>query len=83
MSNVETESPAATCSCGDDFALFTTDKSVSIDSTTNHNSLFRSYDWLSANQGPVFPDLVGSCDMYCSYSPSKTCPGKVESKTTE
>eukprot|EP00116_Pleurobrachia_bachei_P000789 sb/3461051/ len=28
--------------------------------TTNQNSLFRSRDWLSANQGPVFPDLVGS-----------------------
>eukprot|EP00116_Pleurobrachia_bachei_P000715 sb/3460977/ len=28
--------------------------------TTNQNSLFRSRDWLSANQGPVFPDSVGS-----------------------
>eukprot|EP00116_Pleurobrachia_bachei_P007280 sb/3467542/ len=28
--------------------------------TTNHNSLFRSRDWLSANQGPVFADSVGS-----------------------
>eukprot|EP00116_Pleurobrachia_bachei_P001454 sb/3461716/ len=30
---------------------------------TNQNSLFRSCDWLSANQGPVFPDhdSVGSC----------------------
>eukprot|EP00116_Pleurobrachia_bachei_P012106 sb/3472368/ len=28
--------------------------------TTNQNLLFRSRDWLSANQGPVFPDLVGS-----------------------
>eukprot|EP00116_Pleurobrachia_bachei_P004147 sb/3464409/ len=27
------------------------------------NSLFRSRDWLSANQGPVFPDSVGSCHM--------------------
>eukprot|EP00116_Pleurobrachia_bachei_P019063 sb/3479325/ len=27
---------------------------------TNQNSLFRSSDWLSVNQGPVFPDLVGS-----------------------
>eukprot|EP00116_Pleurobrachia_bachei_P014462 sb/3474724/ len=26
-------------------------------STTNQNSLFKSRDWLSANQGPVFPDL--------------------------
>eukprot|EP00116_Pleurobrachia_bachei_P016034 sb/3476296/ len=25
---------------------------------TNQNSLFRSRDWLSANQGPVFPDSV-------------------------
>eukprot|EP00116_Pleurobrachia_bachei_P017124 sb/3477386/ len=29
--------------------------------TANQNSLFRSRDWLSANQGPVFPDSVGSC----------------------
>ena len=28
--------------------------------TTNQNSLFRSRDWLLANQGPVFPGLVGS-----------------------
>eukprot|EP00116_Pleurobrachia_bachei_P014189 sb/3474451/ len=28
--------------------------------TTNQNLSFRSRDWLSANQGPVFPDLVGS-----------------------
>eukprot|EP00116_Pleurobrachia_bachei_P010492 sb/3470754/ len=28
--------------------------------STNQNSLFRSCDWSSANQGPVFPDLVGS-----------------------
>eukprot|EP00116_Pleurobrachia_bachei_P011169 sb/3471431/ len=28
--------------------------------TTNQNTLFRSRDWLSANQGPVFPDSVGS-----------------------
>eukprot|EP00116_Pleurobrachia_bachei_P014573 sb/3474835/ len=28
---------------------------------TNQNSLFMSRDWLSANQGPVFPDSVGSC----------------------
>eukprot|EP00116_Pleurobrachia_bachei_P011599 sb/3471861/ len=28
--------------------------------TTNQNSLFRSRDWSSANQGPVFPDSVGS-----------------------
>eukprot|EP00116_Pleurobrachia_bachei_P012122 sb/3472384/ len=28
------------------------------------NSLFRSRDWLSANQGPVFPDSVGSCEIY-------------------
>eukprot|EP00116_Pleurobrachia_bachei_P003645 sb/3463907/ len=28
--------------------------------TTNQNSLFRSRDWLSANQGPVFSDSVGS-----------------------
>eukprot|EP00116_Pleurobrachia_bachei_P017564 sb/3477826/ len=26
--------------------------------TTNQNSLFKSRDWLSANQGPVFPDSV-------------------------
>eukprot|EP00116_Pleurobrachia_bachei_P003538 sb/3463800/ len=30
---------------------------------TNQNSLFRSRDWLSANQGPVFPDSVGSCHV--------------------
>ena len=29
--------------------------------TVNQNSLFRSRDWLSANQGPVFPDSI------CSY----------------
>eukprot|EP00116_Pleurobrachia_bachei_P013003 sb/3473265/ len=29
--------------------------------TTNHHSLFRSRDWLSTNQGSVFPDSVGSC----------------------
>eukprot|EP00116_Pleurobrachia_bachei_P001817 sb/3462079/ len=29
-------------------------------STTNQNSLFRSRDWLSANEGPLFPDSVGS-----------------------
>eukprot|EP00116_Pleurobrachia_bachei_P013815 sb/3474077/ len=28
--------------------------------TINHNSLFRSRDWLSANQGPVFPNPFGS-----------------------
>eukprot|EP00116_Pleurobrachia_bachei_P011464 sb/3471726/ len=27
----------------------------------DQNSLFRSRDWLSVNQGPVFPDLVDSC----------------------
>eukprot|EP00116_Pleurobrachia_bachei_P006752 sb/3467014/ len=32
--------------------------------TTNQNSLFRSRDWLSANQGPVFPDSVGSCTRH-------------------
>eukprot|EP00116_Pleurobrachia_bachei_P004316 sb/3464578/ len=32
--------------------------------TTNQNSLFRSRDWLSANQGPVFPDSVGSWIKY-------------------
>ena len=26
---------------------------------TNQNPLFRSRDWLSANQGAVFPDSVG------------------------
>ena len=31
-----------------------------ITSTTNQNSLFKSCDWLSANQGPVFPDSVDS-----------------------
>ena len=30
------------------------------DRTTNQNSLFKSRDWLSANQGPVFPDSAGS-----------------------
>eukprot|EP00116_Pleurobrachia_bachei_P004894 sb/3465156/ len=29
--------------------------------TSNQNSLFRSRDWLSANQGPAFHDSVGSC----------------------
>ena len=28
-------------------------------STTNQNPVFRSGDWLSANQGPVFADSVG------------------------
>ena len=28
--------------------------------TTNQNPLFRSRDWLTANQGPVFPGPVGS-----------------------
>eukprot|EP00116_Pleurobrachia_bachei_P009033 sb/3469295/ len=28
--------------------------------TTNQNSVFRSRDWLSTNQGPVFTDSVGS-----------------------
>eukprot|EP00116_Pleurobrachia_bachei_P013864 sb/3474126/ len=28
---------------------------------TNQHSLFRSRDWLSTNQGPIFPDSVGSC----------------------
>eukprot|EP00116_Pleurobrachia_bachei_P012363 sb/3472625/ len=27
---------------------------------TNQNLLFRARDWLSANQGPAFPDSVGS-----------------------
>ena len=31
-----------------------------IKQTTNQNSLFRSRDWLSAKQGPVFPGSVGS-----------------------
>eukprot|EP00116_Pleurobrachia_bachei_P014618 sb/3474880/ len=31
--------------------------------TTNQNSLFRSHDWISANQGPVFPDSVGAWFM--------------------
>eukprot|EP00116_Pleurobrachia_bachei_P003907 sb/3464169/ len=31
-----------------------------VETRTNQNSLCRSRDWLSANQGPVFPDLVGS-----------------------
>ena len=29
------------------------------DTTSNQNSLFMSRDWLSANQGPVFPGSVG------------------------
>eukprot|EP00116_Pleurobrachia_bachei_P018026 sb/3478288/ len=29
-----------------------------------NNQSFRSRDWLSANQGPVFPDLVDSCSRY-------------------
>eukprot|EP00116_Pleurobrachia_bachei_P018542 sb/3478804/ len=31
---------------------------------TDRNKLFRSRDWLSANQGPVFPDSVGSWIKY-------------------
>eukprot|EP00116_Pleurobrachia_bachei_P000676 sb/3460938/ len=30
----------------------------------DQNSLFRSHDWLSSNQGPVFPDWVGSWRKY-------------------
>eukprot|EP00116_Pleurobrachia_bachei_P015387 sb/3475649/ len=33
---------------------------------TNQNSLFRSRDWLSANQGPVFPDTVEQCPKHIS-----------------
>ena len=35
--------------------------------TINQNSLFRSRDWLPANQGPVFPDsdTVGFCYVTC------------------
>eukprot|EP00116_Pleurobrachia_bachei_P017105 sb/3477367/ len=35
---------------------------------TNQNSLFRSRDWLSANQGPVFPNPVDFC--YTKDNPS-------------
>eukprot|EP00116_Pleurobrachia_bachei_P002845 sb/3463107/ len=34
---------------------------------TNQNSLFRSRDWLSANQGPVFPDSVWVDTTYLIY----------------
>ena len=34
--------------------------SPSLSESTNQNSLFRSRDWLSANQGRVFPGPVGS-----------------------
>ena len=34
------------------FAVGATDQSEQL--------LFRSHDWLSANQGPVFPDSAGS-----------------------
>eukprot|EP00116_Pleurobrachia_bachei_P012467 sb/3472729/ len=46
---------------------------------TNQNSVFRSRDWLSANQGPVIPDSVlalewaGLPAMYSSLS-SGSCP---------
>eukprot|EP00116_Pleurobrachia_bachei_P010896 sb/3471158/ len=33
--------------------------------STNQNSLFKSRDWLSANQGSVFPDSVGSWFPTC------------------
>eukprot|EP00116_Pleurobrachia_bachei_P007017 sb/3467279/ len=36
--------------------------------TTNQNSLFMSCDWLSANQGPVFPDSVGSYEKSNLFS---------------
>eukprot|EP00116_Pleurobrachia_bachei_P010546 sb/3470808/ len=36
--------------------------------TTNQKSLFKSRDWLSANQGPVFPDSVGSYLLCFSMS---------------
>eukprot|EP00116_Pleurobrachia_bachei_P003024 sb/3463286/ len=36
-------------------------------SLTNHNSLFKSRDWLSANQGPVFPDSVGSSFFHSNH----------------
>ena len=31
-----------------------------VNMTTNQKSLFRSREWLSANQGAVLPDSVGS-----------------------
>eukprot|EP00116_Pleurobrachia_bachei_P011412 sb/3471674/ len=34
---------------------------------TDQNSLFRSRDWLSANQGPVFPDSIGHETSYLDY----------------
>eukprot|EP00116_Pleurobrachia_bachei_P006379 sb/3466641/ len=51
--------------------------------TTNQNSLYRSRDWLSANQGPVFTDSVGSyyisllailspLDCHCCVRPPRT-----------
>ena len=35
---------------------------MSLLTATNQSSLFRSCDWLSTNQGPVFSDSVGSCN---------------------
>eukprot|EP00116_Pleurobrachia_bachei_P017578 sb/3477840/ len=34
----------------------------------NHNSLFRSRDWLSANHGPVFRNSVGSWVLVTNLS---------------
>eukprot|EP00116_Pleurobrachia_bachei_P018351 sb/3478613/ len=34
---------------------------------TNQTSLFRSRDWLLANQGPVIPDSVGSWSLSQIY----------------
>ena len=39
-------------------------KSEAARQSTNQNLLFRSRDWLSANQGPVFPAPVGSCILH-------------------
>ena len=56
---VESESVAGTTE--PDYDLQFDEETVS--RATNQNSLFRSRDWLTPNQGPVFPDLAGSCNL--------------------
>eukprot|EP00116_Pleurobrachia_bachei_P002858 sb/3463120/ len=47
--------PAAQTSTSSSSSSLSLGSSLSV--STNQNSLFRSRDWLSANQGPVFPHL--------------------------
>eukprot|EP00116_Pleurobrachia_bachei_P007026 sb/3467288/ len=52
---------------------------------TNQNSLFRSRDWLLANQGPVCPDSVGCVCVCVRYVVDLVCfngPVCVSSKTS-